>query len=453
MLILRLWERDPNHRPSFATCSELLTNFQSGNKRPDGFLKNLLNRERARAITALVAPDRENVPQVHVVSSNAPFSWSESVMCCVVRPSVDGLRESLWMGGNQGGLLVAETSGKVLFEVKKAHSGGLSALVCSGLNGKVWSGGAEGTVQKWDLDLKKVEVVERENSASPNLTGQRVSLSVSKSGGNKVAARPSLTSLNKSTSLAKTPTAVRAAPVPPRPSTASITNPPSAQVAPHKSPRTAASPRPEGGPKLTMGRRGAPPASAVASAAAAPASTPGSAENSGRGSASTELPRVGSGHDLVAAEAGGDLSEESPAMTFIRVPELKNSAMNDQPHKGFEIKAMMSVATSGSMVIGDSKGTITVWNKDGVLVFKTRLEHGIHSFCSAGEFQIWVAEGQNLHRVEVSKTGTLSLGRTFQASSPQGFSGMMICGTTLWVSDGPSVKLIDTLTSNVIKVR
>jgi hypothetical protein len=60
---------------------------------------------------------------------------------------------------------------------------------------------------------------------------------------------------------------------------------------------------------------------------------------------------------------------------------------------------------------------------------------------------------QSLHRVEVSARGVLSIARTFQASSPKGFSGMILQGTTLWTSDGPSVKLIDTLTSNVIKVR
>lgn len=253
-LVLRLWERDPNLRPSFSTCLEVLLAMQSGAKRPDDFVKKLLTKERVRANTALVAFDRaHSVPQMNVKASPAPFAWSELVVCAAMRPSVDGLKETLWLGGAQGGLLVVEPGGKIIFELKKAHLAPVTSLVCNLLDGKVWSGAGDGTLALWDVEMKSVEVPidpSAPGSVAPGSSATSVRNSV---GASSRASPASAAAINKSDpSPPKSPRATlvsagSASPPPQRHAAGSA-----AGLPPVKQTWSAAPPRTADGPKVYL---------------------------------------------------------------------------------------------------------------------------------------------------------------------------------------------------------
>ena len=104
---------------------------------------------------------------------------------------------------------------------------------------------------------------------------------------------------------------------------------------------------------MTIGRRGGqaaapPPVVDVPKKPSLVQSTP--LPDASKRSAPDGLKTVWSSSDLSLDDTTGEI-----CMSVVRVPELKSSVPSDQAHKGAEVKAIMSVAKTGSMVTGDAK--------------------------------------------------------------------------------------------------
>jgi serine/threonine protein kinase len=412
-LILRLWEKDAATRPSFAVCLELLQGLQSGIKRPEGILKALLSRDRGRAQPPAL---RKNVPVMNMAVSSMAGAFREPMVSCAVRPSVSGFRETIWLGGGQGSVLVVDSSGTRLHERKAAHAGAVKVLQSLATDGSVWSGGADGMVKRW------LVVIPPPQSASPVLSGS-----------------PGL----PLSAVASAPTSSPVASPAPRPARSMANSGSSGSGW-----STAASPRAAVGAGVTIGRRAA--ATAAESHSPVLAAKP---PQKSRDSNPQIVP--------VVAPAAPGLRMSNPSVPAGRSslvrrrqppPEFECVQCPDQPHGKAEIRAMLAMDQLGVMVVGDSRGTVAVFSREGAVLFKTKLPLGIKAMCRESDSRIWISEGASLHRVEIDAELQLEVAHSFRATHETGFVGLALAGLMLWASDGPDVKLIDTASDTVVKI-
>ncbi len=420
-LILRLWEKDATTRPSFLVCCEILQAVQSGTKRPEGFLKSLLNRERAK----VAAPVNRDLPMLTVSVRAIPLAGQDEIGSCVVRPSVQGFRDTIWLGGAQGTVSVVDASGGLLFQKKRAHTGAVTALQSLVVDGSVWSGGTDGIVRRWEVTLSPLVV------ATPPLRSSGQARIVSSSG--------SSTNLAGGGNVASLP------------SGAAQRN--SNNTLPAANAGKASIGRTGGATAVQAGRRTTPPEpAAVGSPGTRPRPTaPGAGTAPSRNSVPSAAAASGGASLMSSASAVGQ--PPSTEVMEERRPEFVVSQFPDQPHKGAEIRAMLALDKTGLMVVGDSNGVVTVWRADGEVVFKTKLPNAINAICSElDRKQIWISQGQSLHRLEISSRGALRIAHSFKSTHEGGFLGMALAGEVLWVSDGPDIKLIDTANDAVVRI-
>ena len=498
-MILALWERNPNMRPSFGACLEFLENFSGPvADRTDNLFQLLLNRDRAR----IVAAQEQNLdlPEFNVsVKDMGPLLEGEILSCCTVRMSVKGEPETVWIGTAEGSVFVFDPVQELIHHEKNVHKGGVTVLCCSTFDGTVASGGGDGIVLRFTLSFPKypvlvaVEIVEEgEDSAEKTLEGAAEALNRSDSYQGKAASQPlpstsprprsprpsqSLPSTSGWSSAtvrtgkkvglqmgSKSPSGGRSprGGSTPTGSVIESTPPPSGG---HSSSRIASkSPRPELRATLGGATGRANSSSTVTKKSSTVAGMPKSSgsANLTSSSSSAVVGAVGERRVVVGSgqvdDNGVPIPGPNEEIIWEIRPLVEHVMAEKQPHKGTAISALVALAGSGMLLAGDADGLITAWQSNNDLVFEMPLTEirdagRVRTFCPESDARVWVTAGSRLWLIQVDKkSNSLIVADSLAASTDAGFAGALsVGGGELWVADGAHVQIIDAKKLSVRK--
>jgi hypothetical protein len=157
-LVESLWDHSPATRPGFKFCVRMMraqgldTSLPPAvaaapkGSLPGGSLKRAEERRRQK----LMAAQSTQVMSFDLNGVEVPLNLKERIKCF----TIDSSNQNVWIGGANGGVYCFNLeAGKVVLEQR--HGQCLVNAIIVGFDGRIWTAGDDGRIQKWELPVAR----------------------------------------------------------------------------------------------------------------------------------------------------------------------------------------------------------------------------------------------------------------------------------------------------------